>query len=198
MTAVADPVVAWRELRGPLAGFIARRVADPQDAEDVLQDVMLRIHRHSDDLASADRVAAWMHRIARNAIVDHYRRRAAQRELPAGAAGDLDERAAGSLDEPTSEALRRELAACLRPLIDRLPDKHREALIMTELEGLTQIEAARRLGISVSGAKARVQRGRAQLKALLLDCCHVELDRRGAITEYRARTRSCERCRTAT
>jgi RNA polymerase sigma-70 factor (ECF subfamily) len=195
--AVADPVVAWRELRGPLAGFIARRVADPEDAEDVLQEVMLRMHRHGDELEKADRVAAWVHRIARNAIVDHYRRRAARPELPAGAPGELEEREDGTLSDPASEAARSELAACLRPLIDRLPERHREALVLTEFEGLTQAEAARRLGISVSGAKARVQRGRAQLKMLLLDCCHVELDRRGGITEYRSRTGSCERCRTA-
>ena len=198
MTALADPVVAWRELRGPLAGFIARRVADPQDAEDVLQEVMLRIHRHGDELASADRVAAWVHRIARNAIVDYYRRRAARPELPAGAAGEFEERENDSLGEPASESLRQELAACLRPLIEKLPEKHREALVLTEFEGLTQIEAAHRLGISVSGAKARVQRGRAQLRTLLLDCCHVELDRRGGITEYSARVGSCDSCRTAT
>jgi RNA polymerase sigma-70 factor (ECF subfamily) len=198
VTAVADPVIAWGELRGPLAGFIARRVADPQDAEDVLQEVLLRIHRHSDELERADRVVAWVHRIARNAIVDHYRRRAARPELPAGAAGDLEPDDEGSLGEPASEAPRRELAACLRPLIDRLSETQREALVLTEFEGLTQIEAARRLGISVSGAKSRVQRGRAQLRTLLLDCCHVELDRRGGITEYHARTGSCERCRTAT
>lgn len=198
VTTAADPVVAWRELRAPLAGFIARRVADPQDAEDVLQEVMLRIHRHSDELASADRIAAWVQRIARNAIVDHYRRGAARRELPAGAAGDFDERGDEPEDEPASEALRTELAACLRPLIARLPHKHREALILTELEGLTQIEAADRLGISVSGAKARVQRGRAQLRTLLLDCCHVALDRRGGITDYTARRGTCERCRQAT
>jgi RNA polymerase sigma-70 factor, ECF subfamily len=190
-----DPVVAWRELREPLASLIARRVADPQDAEDVLQDVMLRIHRHSDELADADRLAAWVHRIARNAIVDHYRRRAARPEHPAGAAGDLELRADAALGESASETLRHELAACLRPLVDRLPESQREALVLTEFEGLSQVEAARRLGISVSGAKARVQRGRAQLKTLLLDCCHVELDRRGGITEYRARRGSCERCR---
>jgi RNA polymerase sigma-70 factor (ECF subfamily) len=194
---VADPAVAWRELRVPLARFITRRVADPQDAEDVLQDVMLRIHRHSDELADAERISAWVHRIARNAIVDHYRRRAARPELPAGTASDFDEPENGLAEEHDSEALRRELASCLRPLVDRLPEKHREALVLTEFEGLTQIEAARRLGISVSGAKARVQRGRAQLRTLLLDCCHVELDRRGAITDYRARQGSCERCRAA-
>ena len=100
MTAGADPVVVWRELRGPLAGFVARRVSDPHDAEDVLQEIMLRIHRHGDELESADRVAAWVHRIARNAIVDHYRRRAARPELPTGAADDLEPRTDGSLGEP--------------------------------------------------------------------------------------------------
>jgi RNA polymerase sigma-70 factor (ECF subfamily) len=190
---VADPVITWQELRAPLAGFIARRVADPQDAEDVLQEVLLRIHRHADELERADRVDAWMYRIARNAIVDFYRRRAARPELPAGAAIDLGETSVAS-DEPAADALRRDLASCLRPLIGRLPDKYRDALVMTELDGSRQVEAARRLGISASGMKARVQRGRAELKRLLLDCCRVELDRRGGITEYSARRGSCERC----
>jgi RNA polymerase sigma-70 factor (ECF subfamily) len=191
---VADPVGAWDELRGPLTGFIGRRVADPQDAEDVVQEVMLRIHRHGDGLTNADRVTAWVHQIARNAIIDHYRRRAARPERPTGAAADLEQREEGSDGDLPSEALRRELAACLRPLLDRLPDKQREALVLIEFEGLTQAEAARRLEISVSGAKSRVQRARAELKALLLECCHVELDRRGGITDYRARRGSCERC----
>ena len=95
VTTPTDPVVAWSELRGPMARFIARRVADPQDAEDVLQEVLLRIHRHSEELASADRVASWVHRIARNAIVDYYRRRAARPELPARDPSELDQRSRG-------------------------------------------------------------------------------------------------------
>ena len=194
---VADPQVSLQELRESLAGFVARRVSNPQDAEDVLQEVMLRIHRHAGELADADRVLAWVHRIARNAIVDYYRRRAARPELPAGGAGDLGE---GSTphDGPASDTSRRELARCLRPLLEQLPEKHREALIVTELEGATQVDAARLLGVSVSGMKTRVQRGRAQLKDLLLECCEVELDRRGAITEYSARRGPCDRCGAAT
>jgi RNA polymerase sigma-70 factor (ECF subfamily) len=198
LMAIADPVIAWQELRAPLAGFIARRVSDPQDAEDVLQDVMLRIHRHSEELERVDRVAAWMHQIARNAIVDHYRRRAARPEAPAGGPGELGGAEREAAGDDDAEELRRELAACLRPLIDRLPEKYRTALVLTELDGVTQAEAARRLGISVPGAKARVQRGRAQLRSLLLDCCHVELDTRGGIAGYRPRSGSCERCRAAT
>jgi RNA polymerase sigma-70 factor (ECF subfamily) len=198
VTAVADPVVAWSELRAPLARFIAHRVADPQEAEDVLQEVLLRIHRHGDELADAERVTAWVHRIARNAVIDHYRRRARRPERPAGSAEDLVEHAGESLDEEDAEETRRELAACVRPLIGRLAVGQRDMLMLTEFEGLTHAEAARRLGISIAGAKSRVQRGREQLKSLLLDCCHVELDRRGGINEYRSRSGACGNCGTAT
>ena len=86
----------------------------------MLQEVLLRIHRHRDELADADRVMAWVHRIARNAVIDLSAQWAARPERPAGGAEDLVERAGEPLDEPIGEATRRELAACLRPLIDRL------------------------------------------------------------------------------
>jgi DNA-directed RNA polymerase specialized sigma24 family protein len=95
---------------------------------------------------------------------------------------------------PDSAELRAELADCLAPLTARLPELYREALDVTEFQGITQAEAAGRLGLSVSGMKARVQRGRAQLKDLLLDCCDVELDRRRGVTAYRSKRGSCATC----
>ena len=83
---------------------------------------------------------------------------------------------------------RAELARCLSPLVGRLPERYRRSLELTELEGRTQAEAAALLGLSVSGMKARVQRARRLLRDLLLDCCHVELDRRGAVTGHRPRS----------
>jgi RNA polymerase sigma-70 factor, ECF subfamily len=187
----------WHELHDRLRSFIARRVRSPQDAEDILQEVMLRIHRHSGDLEHADRVASWVYRIAANSIADHYRR-PARRELAAGQAMDVaapaGAAAAPAWAEPDSAELRAELADCLAPLTARLPELYREALDVTEFQGITQAEAAGRLGLSVSGMKARVQRGREQLKDLLLDCCDVELDRRGGVTAYRSKRGSCATC----
>jgi RNA polymerase sigma-70 factor (ECF subfamily) len=193
--AAPDAEAIWRELHDGLLGFIERRVRSREIAEDVLQDVMLRIHRQADGIERAEAVGAWVYAIARNAIADHYRSAQVRREVATGR--EIDPEVAG---EPEAEAAdaRGELAACVAPLLTRLPPRYRETLILTELEGLTQVEAAHRLEISLSGAKARVQRGRAQLKELLLDCCHVELDRRGEITEYHPRSGSCERCRTTT
>jgi len=193
--AAPDAEVIWRELRDGLLGFIERRVRSREIAEDILQEVMLRIHRQADGIERAEALGAWVHAIARNAIADHYRSAQVRREVAAGS--EIDPERAGEPDAEASDA-RGELAACVAPLLARLPPSYREALTLTELEGLTQAEAAHRLGMSVSGAKARVQRGRAQLKELLLNCCQVELDRRGGVSEYHARSGSCQRCGTTT
>ena len=111
------------------------------------------------------RSRAWIFQIARNAIADHYRRAAVRREQPAGV--DLTRLEPPPAIESAPVELRSELAACLRPLVQRLPEPYREALVLTELDGLTQADAATRLGLSTSGMKSRVQRGRGQLRDLL-------------------------------
>jgi len=181
---------AWEELRARLRGFIARRVGDEAEVEDILQEVLLRIHRHGDTLERAEHVHAWVYQIARNAIADSYRARGARAALTAALAGP-----GGAVeDAPAVGDPRAELAACLAPMIDRLPDAYGQAIALTEFEGLTQESAASRLGLSLPGMKARVQRARRRLKAMLLECCQVELDRRGGIAAYAARDASCHGC----
>ena len=95
----------------------------------------------------------------------------------------------------------RELATCLRPIVERLPEIYREAVVLADLEGITQREVAGRLGLSVSGAKSRVQRGRQAIKAMLQDCCRIQLDAGGRVTGYEVQSSSCRsstgRCREA-
>ena len=192
-----EAALTRRELHERVLAFVARRVGSREDAEDIAQEVMLRIHRHSADLEHADRMTAWVYRIAANAIADHYRR-PARRELPSGQATDVsdavEEPAPPVWAEPVPDDLRRELASCLSPLIERLPPTYRQALELVEFEGVSQVDAAAALGLSVSGMKARVQRARRQLRELLLECCHVELDRRRAVTEIRSRGGVCSTC----
>ena len=191
-----DAEAVWRDLHGPLLGFIARRVPDRASAEDILQEVMLRIHRHAGELKSAPAVGGWIHEIARNAITDHYRRAVVRRERPTGSEIDLD-RPAPAVPEPGPAELRTELAACLDPLLAQLPAIYRDALRLTDLDGLTQADAAALIGLSTSGMKTRVQRARTQLKALFARCCEIELDRRGGIIDYQPNNDSCD-CHTST
>jgi RNA polymerase sigma-70 factor (ECF subfamily) len=179
--AALDAEVIWQEFHERLLGFIARRVSDRTTAEDILQEVVIRIHRHAAEVTRAPAVGAWVHRIARNAIADHYRRAPVRRERPSGLALDGQELRPPDL---AAAELRGELAACVRPLLERLPAIHRQALTLTELDGLTQAQAAARLGLSTSGMKSRVQRARVELRKLLTACCQVERDSRGNIINY--------------
>ena len=122
------------------------------------------------------------------------------RSLPAGGGppGAAGRRRGGSWNcpqpaepEPVPAEARTELAACLEPLLAQLPAIYREALQLTDLDGLTQAAAAAQVGLTTSGMKARVQRGRGQLKALLTDCCEIALDRRGGVIDYRPQTDDC-------
>jgi RNA polymerase sigma-70 factor (ECF subfamily) len=183
-----DAEAIWREFHDGLLGFINRRVRSRETAEDILQDVMLRIHRHADEVERTEAVGAWVHTIARNAIADHYRSASVRRELATERAADPDATCDAAPEAPD---MRGELAACVTPLLKRLPDTYRESIALTEIDGMTQAEAAQRLGISLSGMKSRVQRGREQLKQVLVQCCEVERDVRGGLTDYRPRGGSC-------
>jgi RNA polymerase sigma-70 factor (ECF subfamily) len=178
-----DTESVYREFDAQLRRFIKGRVRDADAAEDILQDVYLRIHNGLGRLRSGDRLEAWIYSVARNAIIDHYRRPRIAGELPE------------ELAEPEEEErdAMSSLSSSLRSLLACLPADYRQAIEMTEFEGLTQAEMGRRTGLSLSGAKSRVQRARVKLAQALLDCCHLEFDRLGRVMDYR---RNCDQCAT--
>jgi RNA polymerase sigma-70 factor, ECF subfamily len=172
-----DTRCAHRELEDRLRPFVARRVPR-SDVEDVLQDVFLRAQRALPDLRDEERFGALMYRVARSAIAESHRQRSRHSVLE----GEVPELPVMSdASEPTP--LETEVADYLVPLISRLPSPYREALTLTELQGLTQQAAAGALGISLSGAKSRVQRGREKLRALLGECCKIGVDARGRVID---------------
>src|SRR5215217_7446278 len=127
-TTTADQL--WTDLHARLHGFVGKRIGDPHAADDVAQEVLLRLHRSLGDLRVEDRLDAFAYRIARNAIIDHYRSRASARETPAepdelltriDADSDTDQ-------DADDDGARQELARCLAPLIRQLPESYREAL----------------------------------------------------------------------
>jgi RNA polymerase sigma-70 factor (ECF subfamily) len=178
----------WRELRARLGRFVGRRVGNPADAEDVVQDVFVRMQRNIDALSSTDRLDAWAFRITRNAIADYYRAPDRRQAPGKGTAKILDELAADSIGgEPSTDARAEMAQCCIAPMVRQLPDDYRQAIELTELEGRTQTAAAEQLGLSVPGMKSRVQRGRARLRAMLLRCCEIEADRRGRVVAFEPR-----------
>lgn len=178
------PVTAaaiWEEFVAPVRAFVRRRVPAGVDPEDVVQEIFLRVLRHLPTTAQVERLDAWVFRIARTALVDAQR---AHRRR-SGRLAHLDpESLVGESAGDDDRAGMRELAQCLVPFVTRLDQPYRSALDLTVVQGLTQYDAARVAGISVSGMKSRVQRARVQLRAMMLRCCDLDLDTRGVVTDY--------------
>jgi RNA polymerase sigma-70 factor, ECF subfamily len=183
----------WNACCCALKSYILKRVSDPSLADDILQDIFVKIHLNVDSIQDDTKICNWAYQITRNTIIDYYRKK---KEHPI----DVDELLSDDFDEDeqvkeisinkdilpsivdTNElSPAQEIAAGLRELVESLPEKYAQALLLVEFEGISQIELAKRLGISLSGAKSRVQRGRQMLKDELMKCCHFEFDKYGTI-----------------
>jgi RNA polymerase sigma-70 factor (ECF subfamily) len=169
----------WLGFREQLRAFVARRISNRADVDDIVQWVFLRMHQRLGQIRQGDRIHAWLYSTARHAIADYYRS-GSRREVAAGNAEDLEGlHPAWEVPRAEDDAAR-DVAACLAPLVERLGTADQEAIRLTEVQGLGMAEAAVRAGISLSGMKSRAQRARARLRKAMLDCCHVALDGRGA------------------
>jgi RNA polymerase sigma-70 factor, ECF subfamily len=174
----------WDRYCCRLLAFIQKRVSDHHDAEDLLQEAFIRIHGGLCCLREWSKLEAWMYQVTRNLIIDYYRRRKPVVEIPETVAAE---------EAPLEEDPAARIAVSLKDMVSELPEPYRQALVLTEYQGLSQKELAEAQHISLSGAKSRVQRARARLRDMLLACCHFELDRRGRIIDYHRRCCSCAR-----
>lgn len=183
----ADAMPAgWHELEGRLRAFVSRRVPTAADVDDVIQEVFLRLARGVGSLREDERLAPWVFAVARNVVNDQHRR---------GAREVVDDEPALALpvdDEPSEGPLEQELVSCVARFVAELPAEQREAITLVELEGMSQKDAAELLGISHSGMKSRVQRGRAELRRKFERACAIELDARRKVID--CEPRSCGAC----
>ena len=168
----ADIQLLWRDLHLELRRFILGKVRDETLADDLLQETFLKVHLRLGGLKDCHKLTSWVYQITRNVIIDHFRK--ARPHLPIG---DLEPVAE---EEPSFQNLSR----CINEKIKVLPKKHREALLLTTFKEIPQTELADYLGISYSGAKSRVQRGRENLVRLVADCEFVETSKQGKITGH--------------
>jgi RNA polymerase sigma-70 factor, ECF subfamily len=178
----AEVLVPW-QLEQKLRPFVARRVP-PAEVDDVLQDVFVRVQRSLATLRDDERFVPWLYQVARSAVQESLRQRARHPLAP----GQHDEPAA--VEPERSVATDSGLAAFAAEAITRLPSPYSEALTLTELQGMTQLGAANLLGLSPSGMKSRVQRGREKLRELLEANCNIALDVRGGVIACEPRKRA--------
>ena len=157
-----------------MRGYINKRIDDPDAVDDILQDVYIKASTNLHQLKSKGSLKSWLYRIAYNTLMDFYRQRESFDELPTDLVAEEGE---------TGAQAREELSECLQPLIDELDPKYAIPLRLAEIEGLPQKEIAEQLGISLSGAKSRIQRSRAKFKDQMMACCDFEIGQDG-VTDY--------------
>ena len=175
---------AWRDIEARLRPYVARRVSCAADVDDVLQEILVKVHGGMDGLRDGERFGGWVYRIAGNAIADFAKARA-RAPIADGAVVEVPEERDAAGDE--AAGLQADLGECVALFVARLPAAYRGAVTLTDLQGLTQKEAAEMLGISLSGMKSRVQRGRERIRQMFEECCEISLDCRGQVVECEAR-----------
>jgi RNA polymerase sigma-70 factor (ECF subfamily) len=168
-----DITTIWAEFNRELKAFIQNKTRNSADADDILQDVFIKIIQNLDKINQSENLRLYLYGIVRNTVYDYFKKQ--KNVLDSSGEADV-------FTEDESRDLNTTVAeCCIKPFIDKLPQHYREALLISEIQDVSQKELAEKLGISYSGAKSRVQRGKEKLKELLLECCSYKSDVYGNI-----------------
>jgi RNA polymerase sigma-70 factor (ECF subfamily) len=166
---------AYTELRKSLLAYLRKLTGNADAAEDVLHDVLLKaLVQRSNQIKPPENLAAWLYTVARNSAMDYHRQTRQTLEV----SEDLPDLSA----DMSSEYL--ELADCLRPMVERLPEKYRKTMIQAELNGALLSDLAQIEGVSLSAIKSRASRGRKMLQDEMVSCCSVILSAKGEVLDY--------------
>lgn len=171
----------WKLFNKDLYKYILGKVKDPDAAKDILQDSFVKIQKNIHQLKDEKNLRFWIYKITYHCIIDYFRARKFNLEINENISEEED---------PGFKTA--QLASCIIPFINMLPEIYKEALTLTEIKGSSQLELAKKLGISYSGAKSRVQRAKIKLKQLFEECCNITSDSYGNIIEYHSRKKCCK------
>ncbi len=171
----------------PMVRRYLARVVGEHEADDLAQEVFLNVSRGLDAFRGESRLSTWIYRIATNAAMDRlrsasFRRAASERPLLDAAegskvgGGDEREPADASAPSPEQRLVRKEMNECIRGHVGQLPESYRTAIVLSEMEGLSNRDIADILGVSVDTVKIRLHRGRAKLKDGLRTGCDFYYD----------------------
>jgi RNA polymerase sigma-70 factor (ECF subfamily) len=159
----------WNSTQDKLKAFVFKHTKDKAITDDIVQDVFLKVHGKVGQLKESDKLVGWIFQITRNAITDHFRKQVKK----------INSYDADWDSEKLS--LNDCVHSCLHDMLATLPEKYKQALELTELQNVTQLDLAERLGISYSGAKSRVQRARQMLKEKMDEAYRIKVDSYGNV-----------------
>jgi RNA polymerase sigma-70 factor, ECF subfamily len=179
---MATPRPDFREVHDTLRPRVLRylaRMAGEAEAEDLAQEVFAKVSRSLGNFRGDADVSTWVYRIATNTALDRIRRRGKPTDSVDPSLVDATVIAESDRNVWTDEirdtlegqVIRDEMNACIREVINRLPENYRTVIILGDLEGFQDKEIAEILGLSLRNAKVRLHRARIQLRETLAKAC---------------------------
>jgi RNA polymerase sigma-70 factor (ECF subfamily) len=173
----------WSDFHKELKGHITRVIKHQTDADDILQEVFIKIMLYGDKVQKAKDIRQYIYGIVRNTISDYFRKKHYL-------SNDYD--IASDITEEDEQHINSTIAeCCIKPFVNQLPEKYKEALLLTEFQEISQKDLAEKLNLSYSGAKSRVQRGKEKLKEMIMSCCAFESDLYGNLTGFERKNCNC-------
>lgn len=164
----------WEEFSGRVRSHLLRKMRNKGDVDDLMQDIFIKIHSHLPHLRKREKLSSWIYRIAENTLNDYYRKNP-------GRETEFDENKSAHENADAEDPLSG-IEGCLEAFIARLPEKYREPLVMSDVDGISQKEIAEKMDISYSGLKSRVQRGREMIKEMFVECCKLSVGKDGKLS----------------
>lgn len=174
----------WLQYKSALSAFLKSRVSDPDDVDDLLQEILLKTYQNIHQLKDTRKLKSWLFQIANHSLVDHYRKNHRRDET------DLTDLTEISSTEDAFQGME----ACVLPFIESLPDEQRDMLRAIELEGMSQKHYAQSKGLNYSTLKSQVQNSRKALYGVFSQCCHFSLDAKGNLIEVQPKKSGCGPC----
>lgn len=160
-----------------LLAYVSQRISTTADAEDIVQSIFVKIQQHPPYIDSQPKLEGWLLQVTKNTLIDYWRKQKNTVSLS-------DEHdVAAEEDNSTEENPWLNLSCCLLAMIQDLPEKYRQAVELADLQEIKHKDIAMMMGISESGVKSRVKRGREKLHDLLVSCCSVDCQCREKTTE---------------
>jgi len=158
---------AWNENEPVLYGWLMKQTQCQHDTQDIMQEVFLKAMSHKERFCTLEDSRAWLFKITKNHFIDRLRRK-------------MDCEDIGEFIAPnTVPPVMTQLQTCLPRLLPKLAPKDRHIIEECDLNGLTQLEYAKRNDLSLPATKARLRRARLELKEMLVSECKVERDEAG-------------------
>lgn len=164
------------------------KLVNVHEAEDLAQEVFVRVSRGLPDFRGDSQLSTWIYRIATNVAMDRLRSPSLKQEASKKSVSEegetFEDRDVWTGEKKPSvdrQLIREEMSECVREFIDDLPDNYRTVLVLSEVEGLKNQEIAEILGISIDTVKIRLHRGREKLKKELESGCSFDRDERNVL-----------------